>query len=612
MKKILLTIPLFILALGLFAQTNPTPFDLSSGSYSFNNWAAGSTAETYPNNMMFHVFAAADPILATEPNGDWMCVYNIASRARVSGLDADGVGFINTGDIQDTEARCQNGPTNTGGYVGAAVVALNATGREDITLNFTLGIVSIGSGTPTPRECAIRLQYRIGTGGVWTDVPGPVEYSSAGKNAGESQNFSNVILPSSCNDQPVVQVRWKYYFVAANDGGSRPMLRVDDISITSSVLTATPDPEISATPTTLADFVQFVGTPSDEKTISVSGFNLTENIAITAPANFEISQTTGTGFTNSITLTQASGSVTATTIYIRMNKATIGNASGNLSFTSQNATTVNIALNGEAIDVDPDLLYYWHFNNLNTSGGDVKEINADYKLISASDPKMTYTGTNTNGRDMDEFDPGSDLNLQLGEIAGKGARVRNISDNRSLEFNMPTTGHSQLKFEYAIFRSGSGMLKNIIEYSIDGTTFTSTGLNQNEFEITETYAMVEVDFAGITAVNDNANFKIRITFEGNTTADNGNNRYDNITLKKNQPLSYNTLSVKENALIAYPNPVSTDVVYFNKTISFEVYDIFGKMLDIKENTNNLNVTDLPVGMYFVKTTKGETLKIVRN
>jgi hypothetical protein len=370
-------------------------------------------------------------------------------------------------------------------------------------------------------------------------------------------------------------------------------------------------PEISATPTTLANFTQFVGSPSENKTISVQGFNLNGDINITAPTHFEISTNATTGFGTSVSLTPTSGSVSSTSIYIRLNRATAGTASGNLELTSQDATTVNIALNGETIDADPDLLYYWHFNTLVTPS-DVTEISADYKLIPSSDPKMTYTGTNTNGRDIDAFDTGSDLNLQLNELAGIGARVRNISDNRSLMFNMPTTGHSGLKFEYAVQRSGSGMLKNIVEYSIDGTTFTSTGMNQNEFNINETYGLIEVNFAGITAANDNANFKVRITFEGNTTETNGNNRFDNITLKKNQPLSFNTLSVKENALVAYPNPVSTDVVYFNKTITFEVYDIFGKLLDLKENTNTLNVKELPIGMYFVKTTKGETLKIVRN
>jgi hypothetical protein len=609
MKKNLLSVTLACATLFALAQSNPTPFDLSSGSYSFIEWSESSSAETYPNNMIFHEFAVQDPIITEEPTGDWVCVYNIASRSRVVGLNANGVGFINTGDTQDSDARCQNG-TNRGGYVGAAVVALNTTGREDISLNFTLGIVSIGSGTP-PRECAMRLQYRIGTTNSWTDVPGPIEYSSAGKLAGESQDFTNVVLPSSCNDQPIVQVRWKYYFVAVNGGGSRPMLRLDDVTISSSVLTTTPDPEISATPSSLDGFNQFVGTPSETKTISAQGFNLTDNINITSPANYEISLNATTGFASSLDLTPTSGTVNSTTIYIRLNRATAGTASGNLTLTSQDATTVNIALNGEAIDVDPDLLYYWHFNNLVTSS-DVKEIAADYKLIPSSDPKMTYTGTNTNNRDIDEFDTGSDLNLQLNETAGKGARVRNISNARSLVFNMPTTDYSGLKFEYAVQRSGSGMLKNIVEYSTDGTNFTSTGLNQNEFNITETYTLVTVELAGITAVNNNPNFKIRITFEGNTEVENGNNRFDNITLKKNQPLSYNTLLVNEHKTTVYPNPVNSDKVFFSKHISFEVYDVFGKIIAKENNANSLDVKNLPAGIYLVKTSKGETLKFVRN
>ena len=48
--------------------------------------------------------------------------------------------------------------------------------------------------------------------------------------------------------------------------------------------------------------------------------DLTNDISITPPTNYEISTGTGGGFsaTNPITLTQSSGTVSATTIYVRL------------------------------------------------------------------------------------------------------------------------------------------------------------------------------------------------------------------------------------------------------------------------------------------------------
>src|SRR5690606_16049492 len=117
------------------------------------------------------------------------------------------------------------------------------------------------------------------------------------------------------------------------------------------------------------------------------------------------------------------------------------------------------------------LIYYWHFNNLNTSSGDVTEIEADFSLISGKQGHLTYTGGVAGDRDIDEFSPGSSLNLQMGEAEGNAARVRNPSEDRSLVFDLPTDGCTNLVFEYALHRSNNGMLNNIIEYSTDGTTF---------------------------------------------------------------------------------------------------------------------------------------------
>lgn len=202
------------------AQTNPSPFDLSSGDYSLNTWAATSPAGTYPTSMLFHRTAngsSLDPGLAVEFTTDYVLAYNLTSGVRINGLDDQGLSFVNTG-------------SSTNGQVGGVVLALNCSGRSNVQVSWLGGLLAQGDGNP-PREYAIRLQYRIGTSAAWIDVPGPIEYGSGGKTVGHTQTF-NTTLPVEVNNQPVVQLRWKYYSAVANTG-QRPRLRLDDIAVTS-------------------------------------------------------------------------------------------------------------------------------------------------------------------------------------------------------------------------------------------------------------------------------------------------------------------------------------------------------------------------------------------
>lgn len=197
------------------AQTNPTPHVLSGGNYTFTSWDASSPAGSYPLNMRFHRGPSQDPGLTAEPNADYTGAYNGTSGSRMNGLGADGFSWRNIG---------------TEGNLGAAVLALNTTGLSNIYVSWTGGTVAIDA---TTREYRIRLQYRVGTGGSFADVPGPIEYTSTAP-AGHSQDFGPTLLPAAVNNQPVVQLRWKYYYVTG--GNTRPQLRVDNILVQSGQL----------------------------------------------------------------------------------------------------------------------------------------------------------------------------------------------------------------------------------------------------------------------------------------------------------------------------------------------------------------------------------------
>lgn len=170
-----------------------------------------------------------------------------------------------------------------------------------------------------------------------------------------------------------------------------------------------------------------------------------------------------------------------------------------------------------------ELMHYWHFNNL-PSSGDFKTAEADFSLFPDRNIHITYT--DSSNRDMDDYGNGSDLNLQLGEQAGNALRVRNRSEGRSLLIDLPSDGFEDLSVAYAVYRSGSGMLTQLISYTTNGSDYVFF----DSVSVTENYQLQTLDFSGILEVNDNPDFKIRITFRGNTTLLNGNNRFDNLSM----------------------------------------------------------------------------------
>jgi hypothetical protein len=107
----------------------------------------------------------------------------------------------------------------------------------------------------------------------------------------------------------------------------------------------TPPPTI-ITSGSLSAFTSCSGYVSSEQSYSVYGFGLTANITITPPTGFELSITSGSGFTSTLILTQSSGIVSSTTVYVRLKTTATGSPSGNITNGSTGATTKNVAASG--------------------------------------------------------------------------------------------------------------------------------------------------------------------------------------------------------------------------------------------------------------------------
>lgn len=186
--------------------------------------------------------------------------------------------------------------------------------------------------------------------------------------------------------------------------------------------------------------------------------------------------------------------------------------------------------------VDPNLylVHYWNFNNL-PAGNLNDAIPADESLINVSQTAITYPGTGAGY--ADRVNPGSELNARNGAEAGTGLRLRNPSDTREMIIEAPTQGYKNIVMKFATAKSsaaGAG-IQNYF-YTLDGSNYTQQNLPISSFEpnIEPIYDIVTLDFSQIPGVNNNPNFKVKVTFGGASAAGtSGNNRFDNITLEGN-------------------------------------------------------------------------------
>jgi len=104
---------------------------------------------------------------------------------------------------------------------------------------------------------------------------------------------------------------------------------------------------------TLETFYALPGSVSSEQIYTVSGINLSEDILINAPEHFEISLSSGSGFTDQLTLTQSGGTVGDTPIYVRFSMSSEGEASGAITHASSGATTRNVPVTGSSAPLNP-------------------------------------------------------------------------------------------------------------------------------------------------------------------------------------------------------------------------------------------------------------------
>jgi hypothetical protein len=195
---------------------------------------------------------------------------------------------------------------------------------------------NFGTALSATSSAANTVQPSALTGAAFLNLPTASSANTYFANG--STNTTSVTLSNSASNLFTTFGDASKWFGASSTSVTFPTY---SITVVSNTPTITTTGTLNAVNTTY-------GTASTIPTsFTVSGSNLTNDILVTPPTGYEISKTVGgaSGYAATQTLTQTSGSVAITTIYVRLKAdASVVNSpySGNVVLSSTGATSVNV------------------------------------------------------------------------------------------------------------------------------------------------------------------------------------------------------------------------------------------------------------------------------
>ena len=106
---------------------------------------------------------------------------------------------------------------------------------------------------------------------------------------------------------------------------------------------------------TLTAMTACSGSNSAAQSFTLSATYLTANLVVTAPTGYEVSKTSASGFGSSVSFTPISGTVSSSTVYIRLKTTALNGATGDVTCTSTKAATKYISTGVAVISSSPTI-----------------------------------------------------------------------------------------------------------------------------------------------------------------------------------------------------------------------------------------------------------------
>jgi beta-lactamase superfamily II metal-dependent hydrolase len=303
-----------------------------SGSYNqdFNTLAISGTSDVLPSGWALY---------ETGTNA------NTTYRA--------GTGSDNTGDtysfgLSGNNERAFGGLQSSSliPRIGANFVNNSGSAITSLNISYTGELWRCGA---TARLDSIKFQLSTDATGLndgnWTYYPSlffitPSDTFSVGAKNGNNppyrNNISYTITGLNITQGASFWIRW----LDANASGADDGLSLDDFSMTIPSI-----PNISVNPSSL-NFDTLLLNDTLQLSYVLSGNNLTDNVNVTAPANYKISRTSGTGYKDTLIFSPIGGQVSATVYVVFLPSSNEGIYSGNIVHTSSGAVTQNVAVSG--------------------------------------------------------------------------------------------------------------------------------------------------------------------------------------------------------------------------------------------------------------------------
>ncbi|MBI5475251.1 MAG: hypothetical protein HY964_00775, partial [Ignavibacteriales bacterium] len=303
----------------------PLGYEISSDSG--NSWISNPSSLTLPQSS---------GIIIGQP---------ITISARLNGSSAT----LYSGDIAHTSVNA----TTKNVAVNGTTLAVEPTTQSNITFGTVTGnsiVVNFTGGNGDRRVLVARSSNSVN----WTPTDGiPVsgvnnDFSLATDQAGGNKivydGTGSTVTVSNLSSNTVYYFAVYEYNVGIGNTQNYNIVSPGTGNQTTLTMTA-----LQVDPSSISFGSIEVNGTSEEKTYLLSGDLLsptTGSITVNAPSGYEVSLTSGSGFNSFIVVPYSSGSLSATTVYVRFKPTIVQIYSGNISNSGGGATTQNVSVVG--------------------------------------------------------------------------------------------------------------------------------------------------------------------------------------------------------------------------------------------------------------------------
>ena len=526
----------------------------------------------------------------------------------------------------------------TSSFDGDVQISLNLATYQSVVVSFLAKSVLNGTGT---RDVVLTMSTSIDGGTTWIGSAKVASLPNATQSSFSSFSYS---LPAEANNQSNVLVRF-YVTRGATGTSTAAKLVIDDVTIQQSTT-----PQITLSQPTFT-FNQVNGFPSQNQLLTLWGNNLTGDVTLTAPANFEISTNSSTGFGATINVTPTAGNLMLTPVYVRFNSSINGSFSGNLTVTSSGVSSQNVILNGTCLTptlTNPNplvileassysVLTQWDATNAAatyppnlalwshaTTDPDLSTLFIeDWSCLYSLTSRSRFTGEGVNGISMINTGNSQYTGVCDGSNPSQTSGT-SIASGRAgaIVLALNTTGVTNGS-QIAINWTGRTILQNSRAYGLRmqyriGTGAGNPNADWMEFPTTEEYlsgadATAEVKTTIMPLVcNGLPVVQIRWMYYyqgGTTTGTRAQLALDDVSVNV-ATLGNQNFAQDNNDFILFPNPTNKQLVHLSTAQNIEIYDSTGKLIVIEKNASSINTTTFSAGIYFVKTDLGTSKKLI--